>query len=204
MTRVPAVALTIILLGCGSAASAQTQGITTLPETLSRPGELVFFSDTNFRGRTFSVTGSRSNLTLPFTARSYRVAPGDAWQVCANANFRIPCVQIDQSRPDRRLLTVVNIRSVRPARGGGDNFSGSGPAGPSLRGMASEFFRAPEDRGSRVLACRSGPPTASCAADTAARFCRARGYAGGSAFSRIETVRNQDFLADVLCSRAGA
>jgi len=68
--------------------------------------------------------------------------------------------------------------------------------------MASEFFRAPESRGERILACRFGPETAACAADTANQFCRARGYVG-AAFSRMETVRNRTFLADVLCSRSG-
>ena len=85
--------------------------------------------------------------------------------------------------------------------GGGDDF-GSGFAGPTLRGMASEFFRAPESRGQRVVACRFGPATANCAADTAGRFCQARGYAD-SAFQRMETIRGQTFLADVLCSRSG-
>jgi hypothetical protein len=170
---------------------------------MPRFGDLVLYSDTNFGGRSFLITGERANVTVPFRPRSYRLVQGEVWQLCANTNFRSPCVQVSESRPDRGLLTLVSIRSARPVRGGGGGeFSGRGPAGPSLAGMASEFFRAPEDRGARVLACRSGPVTAACAQDTASRFCRARGYAG-TAFSRMETVRGQTFLADVLCSRTG-
>ena len=133
------------------------------------------------------------------------LAPGDIWQVCANTNFRNPCAQVDGSRPERGVLTFVDVRSAQlTVEGLGDSFSASGFAGPSLRGMASEFFRAPESGGQRVLACRTGPASANCAADTASRFCRARGYAGGAAFQRMETVRGRDYLADVLCSRAGA
>jgi hypothetical protein len=206
MTRAHAATIAAFLLATSPGAVLAQQGITTLPETVgARPGQLVFFSDANFRGRSFNVTGARNSLTIPFRPRSFQVALGESWQLCANTNFRSPCSQIDRSRPDRGPLTLVNIRSARPVGGGGGggDFSGSGFAGQSLRGMASEFFRAPEDRGSRVPACRGGPPTANCAADTAGRFCRARGYAGGSAFQRIETVRGQDFLADVLCSRSG-
>jgi hypothetical protein len=188
------------------AAMAQPHGITTLPGHVGHAGVLVFYSDSNFRGRTFDVTGPSPDLRIPFRVRSYRAAPGESWQVCANTDFRSPCSQIDGARNDRGLLTFVDIRSARPLRTGGGpghEFSGSGFAGPSLQGMASEFFRAPEDRGARIVACRSQAANAACAADTAARFCRARGYAGGSAFQRLETVRGQTYLADVLCTRAG-
>ena len=183
------------------AVAASAQRPNARPPTSPRQGELVFFSDLNFRGQFRGVSDSAPDLRLPFRARSYMVAPGDSWQVCANVNFRSPCANIDASRPDRGLLTFLDVRSARLT--GGGEFSSTSYAGPSLRGMASEFFRAPESGGARVLACRTGPETASCAADTANRFCRARGYAGAS-FRQMETVRGRTFLADVLCTRTGA
>ena len=41
------------------------------------------------------------------------LAPGDIWQVCANTNFRNPCAQVDGSRPDRGVLTFVDVRSAQ-------------------------------------------------------------------------------------------
>jgi hypothetical protein len=201
-------ALKLLCVSLSLAASASTFAQTAdrmyRPPTAARPGELVFYSEPNFQGRAYYVTGPRTNLTLPFQARSFQVAPGEAWQVCARTRYRNPCTIVSRSNDDRGLLALVDIRSARPQGGGGDDgeFSGSGYPGPSLQGMASQFFRAPEDRGSRVLACRSGSATAACAADTADRFCRARGYAGGAAYERIETVNRRNYLADVLCSRS--
>jgi hypothetical protein len=185
---------------CGLASGAQSQ---IRPHPPARHGELVFFSGAGFGGQAYRISGARPDLQVPFRVRSVLVAQGEAWQVCAGSSFRNPCTLVDDSRADRGLLSLVSIRSARPVGPTGDEgFAGSGFAGPSMRGMASEFFRAPESRGSRVLACGGGPVSAACAAQTATRFCRARGY-GGSAFQQLETVRGRTYLADVLCSHAG-
>jgi hypothetical protein len=202
MTRLATLGLALGLFAAAPQSLAQRPGDFTRPLPPASPGQLAFFSGANFQGQVFHVNGARPDLRLPYRVRSYAISPGDRWQVCANANFRSPCSEVDQSRPDRGLTALIDIRSARPTRSSAGEFPNAGYAGPSLRGMASEFFRAPEAGGQRILACRSGPETAACAADTAGRFCQARGYAG-SAFQRLETVRRQTFLADVLCSTAG-
>jgi hypothetical protein len=185
--------------------SAQSTDRMYRPPETARPGELAFFSGAGFQGRSYYVTGPRAKLSIPFLARSYRVAPGDRWQLCARADYRQPCVTVSASDADRGMMTGFQVRSARPVGGGGDDDDfGSGYGGPSMQGMASEFFRAPESRGRRVIACRRGSVTAACIADTADRFCRARGYAGGSAYQRAETVGRETYLADVLCSRSQA
>lgn len=186
--------------------SAQSNDRMYRPPEPVRSGELAFFSGAGFQGRSYFLTGPRSSLSIPFMARSYRVAPGDQWQLCARTEYRQPCVTVSASDADRGIMTGFQIRSARPAGSGGsgDDEFGSGYGGPSLQGMASEFFRAPESRGRRVVGCRRGSVTAACISDTADRFCRARGYAGGSAYQRAETVGRETYLADVLCSRSRA
>lgn len=83
----------------------------------------------------------------------------------------------------------------------------SGPSverknGPSLGGMAAEFFATPADGGRRVLACRSSQsPDPDCARETAELFCRGVGYAYAGNIA-METVGNRVYLADVLCKHS--
>jgi hypothetical protein len=73
----------------------------------------------------------------------------------------------------------------------------------SLRGMASEFFTHPASNGRRILACRRGNASSDCARDTAARFCRARGY-GYIGNVAMQSVSGRVYLADVLCKRSAS
>lgn len=65
------------------------------------------------------------------------------------------------------------------------------------------------EHGERELADRLRPPglerqshAAACAAQSADRFCRIRGWTAARCH-RQETVRGANFLADVLCTRTG-
>ena len=160
MTRLPAVLFALALLGWSSLAPAQ-------PTMLAQHGEVTLFSDPDFKGHAFHVAHARERLHLPFRARSFLIAPGDVWQVCANPDFRTPCTQVDHSNANWGWFPVAEIHSIRPVRATTREagFAGSADAGPSLKGMVSEFFRAPRDRGMRVVACPSGPQTPACAAD---------------------------------------
>ena len=79
--------------------------------------------------------------------------------------------------------------------------AGGGPvSGPNLRGMASEFFAAPMQRGQRVLACPGNQPDQMrCAAATADRTCVAANWRASQHFM-LQTERGQVFLADLLCA----
>lgn len=176
-------ALSVVALAMPSAAQAQ------------RRGEMTLFSGMNFTGARNSVTGPRQSMTIP-QVRSIRVAPGERWEICSRTAFR-DCIMVSEDIANIRR-TVASARPWQaptppPPPGGG-----GGSAGPSLRGMSAEFFRAPESRGQRVESCRQG--TAACTAESADRFCRSRGWTGSS-YERQETVRGRNFLADVLCTR---
>ncbi|WP_114952073.1 hypothetical protein [Sphingosinicella terrae] len=176
-------------------------GTLALPASVQaqRRGEVMLFSQNGFRGQTFIVSGTRPTLPIPWTVRSVRVAPGEAWDLCTRTGFRAPCnrVAIDTASVSWRVASarpsqVVTLPEPVPPVGGG---------GGSLRGMSAEFFTQPSDGRGRVISCASG--AAACAADSANRFCRSRGWTAAS-YHRQETVGGRNFLADVLCTRTGA
>jgi hypothetical protein len=167
-----------------------------VPATASaqRRGELTLFSQPNFRGQSFTVTGPRENLGLQWTVRSLQVVRGETWELCARTAFRTPCRQFQQSAPSLNQT----VASARPAV-----VHMPEPAPPnrqSLRGMNAEFFVAPTDNGARVISCAAG--TAACARTSANRFCRSRGW-GGASFEQQQTINRRNYLADVLCTRTG-
>jgi hypothetical protein len=169
-----------------------------MPSTSSaqRSGEIVFFSEANFRGRTFVVTGPRESTSLPFVARSARVAPGEAWEVCPQTSYRGNCQAISQSQGNI-AWTVSSVRprarpTLLPAPVPGN--------GQSLRGLESEYFPQPSERGFRLLSCPNGSGSGSCAGQSADRFCQSRGWSRSS-FEREETIAGRKYLADVLCTR---
>lgn len=163
-----------------------------------RPGEMTLYSDIRYGGRSYTVTGPRGVVAVPWTVRSIRVAPGETWEVCERTEYR-GCTRIDQSIASIRQ-NVASARPDRPDRPGPPPRpeppvgGGSG----SLRGMSAEFFPAPADRRGRVESCSQG--TASCAAEAADRFCRSEGWTASS-YETQQTVRGRNYLADVLCTR---
>ena len=156
-------------------------------------GSIQLHNQINFSGRTYTVNGPRPNLRVPWQVRSVRIGRSGPWELCIRPNFS-GCSRFDQDGSNIRLV-VMSARPVPPAPppppGGG---------GGSLRGMASEYFPRPSDARGRVPSCPSG--AAACAADSANRFCRSRGWVGAS-FHMQETVNRQNLLADVLCTRTG-
>ena len=171
--------------------------------------EATIYRDANFQGPAVTLTQADPNMRLAWPVNSIKVVRG-AWQLCSQPNYRGDCVTLTQSRPLISGLGRGNVlRSIRPlgsdpnpGPGPGPGGPGIGNPGPSLRGMAAEFFPRPADNRGRVPACDRGSATASCAARTADQFCRVRGWTG-SAREAMETENRRAYLADVLCTRTG-
>jgi hypothetical protein len=160
-------------------------------------GEITFFSQIAFRGQTYTVTGPREVINIPWTVRSARLSGGGSWEICPRSGYRGKCNQVTDTQGN----IAWTVASARPSRGGGGGGGGGPPppaSGGSLRGMSAEFHPQPAERGVRVLSCNSG--AAACASDAANRFCRARGWTASS-YERQETVSGRVYLADVLCTR---
>lgn len=163
-----------------------------------RTNQLILYSDIGFRGRSVTVSGTQTLVNVPFTVRSARIAPREAWQVCPLPAFQGSCNtfqenqgniswRVSSARP-RTFVTPTPMPSPVPPIG----------TAPSLRGMSSEFFPQPSDGNGRVESCAQG--TARCAQQSADRFCVSRGWTA-SAHELQETVNRRNFLADVLCTR---
>ncbi len=185
--KVSAIALAVaILLPAG--ASAQ------------RSGQLTFYSDIGFRGQSYTVTGPRTNVSVPFSIRSAQVAPGESWEICTSTEYGGRCQTIAESIANAALT----VRSARPANA--TTLPAPIPVPPanaqSLRGMVSEYFPQPSDGNGRVLSCPGGSGSAACVAESADRFCQARGWTASS-YERQETVAGRNYLSDVLCTRTG-
>ena len=173
------------------------------PAAAQRRGEIFLFSQPDFRGQRQVVSGANEDVRLGWVPGSVRVAPGDVWELCGRTRYRSPCQRVAENMANVGWA----VRSARPSRvvplPEPLPVPLPGPVPPpgghqSLRGMSAEFFPAPSDRSGRIISCSSGG--ASCAAESANRFCRSRGWTASS-FERQETVRGRNFLADVLCTR---
>ena len=90
-----------------------------------------------------------------------------------------------------------------PQNGGGGGGGGgwSGPiGGQSLRGIASQYWPAPEINRRRVEACPgSNNGSARCAQETADRFCSFAGWRRAQFVQQV-TVNRRQLLSDVLCT----
>ena len=187
-----------IWLGCLSVAAAFSFAPNGLAQ---RPGEITLFSDRDFRGQTYTLTGPREFIRLNWQVRSARVRSGEIWEVCTGTQYQGQCTRLDQNVPGMRL----NVASGRPLSTPVERPTPlPQPVPPgrneSLRGMSAEFFPAPSDGRGRVLSCPGGSGSASCAGQNADRFCRSRGWTASS-HERQETISGRNFLADVLCTR---
>ena len=164
-----------------------------------RANQLILYSDIGFRGRTITVSGNQTLVNVPFTVRSARIAPREAWQVCPLPAFQGPCNTFQENQGN--VLWRVSSARPRTFEPTPTPLPSPVPPGtaPSLRGMSSEFFPQPSDRNGRVESCAQG--TAACARQSADRFCVSRGWTA-SAHELQETINRRNFLADVLCTRA--
>lgn len=169
------------------ASSAVAQAQVSSPVTL--------FSGTNYSGLSRTLNSRTADIRLPFPVRSVRIGRGPGWNLCTRTRMR-DCTRFNRDRADVRFV----LRSAEPLSDDTIVIPDPGPpwAGGSLRGMASEYFRAPADARGRILSCPSGG--FNCARESADRFCRSRGWSF-AVFSLQETVNRRNFLADVLCAQ---
>ncbi len=175
----------------------------------AQSGSATVYRDRNFSGPAVAVSQANSNMRLAFRISSVRIN-GAPWQLCPEPNFRGKCLIVGETTPDMRAKYygwTGQLQSMRPASEIGGGSGGPGGSQQSLRGMASEFFPAPHNgrspNSARVLACQgSNNASASCAAQSADRFCRSVGW-NGSARELMETENRRIYLADVLCVRTG-
>jgi hypothetical protein len=140
-------------------------------------------------------------MTLPFTVKSIQIGPGRSWELCSGNTFT-GCKRFSSSVE----ATAMNVRSARPVGqavvvpGGTVTPTGTfEPAAPtpSLRGMRSEFFVAPQRKGSRI---EVKPGTPEEAARQAQEYCRSIGWRS-SAHADLQAANGSAFLVDVLCVR---
>jgi hypothetical protein len=159
------------------------------------PAELVLYPKGNYKGAGYSVAGASQSMRV-FTVRSVKIPEGQSWELCSGNTFS-GCKEFQQSDP----AMVMNVRSVRPVApkittvGATVGAVVTGP-NPSLRGMASEYFVAPDDRGARIEIPEG---TAEAMSRRAQTFCRSRGWRT-NAYARLQTLEGRTFLADVLCA----
>ena len=188
----------VILLGASAPAVAQ--------DRMAPNAQL--FSATNFMGRSLTITRETPILQASWQPRSIRMGGGSSWEVCEQRHFMGRCTVLTGSSTNlTSQLGITRIGSIRPARSIPPNpgpglgpLPGPGGGGQSLRGMAAEFFPAPESRGRRIDACNTQGGSAACITRAAENFCRSRGYVSARN-SAAETVGGRIYLADVLCSR---
>jgi hypothetical protein len=171
-------------------------------------GTLTLFERNNFGGQAVTFRQAEGSVRVPFQVRSI-IAEG-GWRVCSDTNGRGSCVWADQRYPQADRFPGVNftVRSVVPQSGsgggGGGGWGGGGwngqVGGQTLRGIASQYWPAPEINRQRVDACpgtNNGSPR--CAQETAERFCSFAGWRRLQFFQQA-TVSRRNVLADVLCT----
>lgn len=163
------------------------------------PVELILYARGHFKGSNYSVAGASQSMRVPFTVRSVKVPEGMAWELCSGNTFS-GCREYGKSDP-AMVMTVRSVRPVAPKITTVGTTVGAVVTGPnpSLRGMASEYFVAPDDRGARIEVSAG---TAEAMSRRAQEFCRSRGWRT-QAYARLQTLEGRTFLADVLCADAG-
>lgn len=192
-----AIALSAALALTGSPTLSQTK---PAPLPAGMP-EATIYRDAGYRGPAVAISYEQPNLGLTWRVNSIRVKSG-RWQLCEQSYYRGNCRTVERDTPllglPGRGMAVQSVREI----GGGYVPAPIGDGGPSLRGIAAQFYTQPSEYGQRVLACTTGSATSRCAAQTADRFCKNMGWTA-SANERLETVNRQVYLADVLCTRTG-
>lgn len=161
----------------------------------------LFFSGPNFTGRSLSVTRDMPIFQATWQPRSVRIGGGSSWEVCDQRHFRGRCRVISGSSANlMSQMGLGGVASVRRAAIGTQPPGPGGGSGQSLKGMAAEFFPAPQAHGRRIEACNNEGGSAACITRESDNFCRSMGYVR-SRNGAAETVGGRIFLADVLCSR---
>jgi len=171
------------------------------PASAQEDSQATIYDKGHFRGRSITLEGP-TRLQTPFSARSIKIPEGKAWELCDGNTFT-GCKEFNQSDE----TTIVTVRSARPVApvitsappGAGPAATvgtvGGGPW-PSLRGLSSEYFIAPDAGGNRILVASGKSEEASRMAQD---FCRQRGWRT-SAYERLQSIDGRAYLADVLCA----
>jgi hypothetical protein len=160
-------------------------------------GSLILYSKGHFQGARRAISGPAQYMS-PFTIKSVAIPEGTSWELCSGNTFS-GCKRFSKSDP----ATVFRVRSARPV---GTSAAGPvaavgavapipPPGGPSLRGMASEYFVAPEKDGRRIEV-RPGTPEEM--AKRAGDYCRSIGWRS-SVHAALQPSGGTAFLADLLC-----
>jgi hypothetical protein len=96
------------------AAGQRAAPAANLPHTVH--GELMLFHDVNFDGEAETIETPSTTVHSDWPIRSIAVHPGDSWQICGRARFRSPCIVLNRSVPDARMIGIENqIGSARLA-----------------------------------------------------------------------------------------
>jgi hypothetical protein len=182
---------------------AGAAGLATLLPTQAyaqNTGEIILYANGRYAGPHLTFDGPAQAIG-PFTARSVKLPETTSWELCSGNRFT-GCRRFSQSNPGM----VMTVRSVRPVGvavavpGGTVTASGQlEPAvpSPSLRGIASEYFIAPQANGNRIAV---KPATPKEATRRAGNYCRSIGW-GSSAHADLQTAGGSVYLVDVLCVR---
>ena len=158
--------------------------------------EVTLFSRGHFKGARYTIT-EPTQFQVPFVMKSVVIPAGSVWEFCSGSTYS-GCRQLSQSVP----ATVMTVRSVRPVATilpASATPSGGTLSGQSLRGMASEYFVAPDEGGNRVDV---QPGTTEAMSLRASEFCRSHKWRS-SAYARLQSIGGRFYLADVLCSDTG-
>ena len=163
-------------------------------------GEVTMYGNAHFRHQGPTMEGP-TRLQTPFVMKSVKIPEGSVWEFCSGKTFT-GCREIGKTVE----AMVMTVRSARPvasvlpstATAGGGASPGATGVGQSLRGMAAEFFVAPDQSGNRV---QVQPGTSEAMSRAADEFCRQHGW-NSSAHARLQSIDGRFYLADVLCVKA--
>lgn len=174
--------LTAVAASLSAQAAAQDQGAT-------------LYSKGHFTGSSMTIAGPTTKMT-PFQVKSLRIPSGTVWELCSGNTFT-GCERFSESKA-AIARTVRSVRPVAPPIAESVAVPGQGPvagSGPSLRGLASEFFVVPAQERARI---EVSDKVAGSASTAATAFCRTHGWRM-SVYERVQTISGRTFLADVLC-----
>ncbi len=114
--------LLLVTIACGAlaapASALQPAAAPQRPEPRASTvaGELGLYELADFNGAAVSVARGRTHVQTPWNIRSVAVHPGERWQICAQTRYRDPCIVLDRSVRDARMIGVEGqIGSARLA-----------------------------------------------------------------------------------------
>jgi hypothetical protein len=78
--------------------------------------ELTVYQEVNYNGQWETLETPSSTVHTDWPIRSIAVHPGDSWQICGRSRFRDPCIVLNRSVADARMIGIENqIGSARLA-----------------------------------------------------------------------------------------